>query len=106
MTRLAGQLMSNEAFVSALQGAIARAMDAKLVLDNQMRAALARLGVSTQRELEDLRSELNALNAEVQSLRQETERLRSELPAQTARTKAPVSAAERMKKNGAEVSAG
>jgi len=100
MTRLVGQLMSNEAFVSALQGAMARAVDAKLVLDSQLRAALARLGVPTQENIEVLRNEVGELNAEVQRLHQEIERLRSEAAAQATRAKPAVA---KQQKNGSEI---
>jgi uncharacterized protein YhaN len=107
ITRLAGQLMSNEAFMSALQGAIARAVDAKLVLDNQMRAALARLGLATPEELEALRNKISELSAEVQRLRQEVERLRPEAATQTTRTKPSLTLAqERPEKHYSEVSTG
>jgi polyhydroxyalkanoate synthesis regulator phasin len=105
ITRLAGQLMSNEAFVSALQGAIARAMDAKLLLDGQMRAALSRLGVPTQGELENLRNEVSALRSEVQRLRQEVDRLRPEATAQATRAKLTL-APEQPEKNYSKTSTG
>ena len=107
MTRLAGQLMSNEAFMSTLQAAMAKAVDAKLVLDNQMRAALARLGVPTPEAFESLRNEVSGLHAEVQRLKQEIERLRLEATVQTVRSKPSLTLAqERPEKHYSEVSTG
>jgi polyhydroxyalkanoate synthesis regulator phasin len=107
LTRLAGQLLSNEVFVSAMQGAVARAADAKLVLDNQLRAALSRLGVPAQGELDALREEVRALSAEVQRLREEMEHLRPEVAAQASRTKPSLALApEQPEKHYSEVSMG
>jgi len=100
ITRLAGQLMSNEVFVSALQGAIARAMDAKLVLDNQLRAALVRLGVPTQEKLEALHKEIGDLDAEVQQLRKEIERLRMEATVHLPRGKPSLTLAQERPEQG------
>ncbi|MCL2012288.1 MAG: phasin family protein [Cystobacterineae bacterium] len=109
ITRLAGQLMSNEAFMSALQGAIGKAMDAKLALDTQVRAALARLGVSRQEEIESLYSEISILKEEVQRLGQQIEQLRAEgvalatpLPRKPSLALAP----EQPEKRYSEISAG
>jgi len=107
MTRLTGQLMSNASFVSALQGAIARAMEAKLVLDNQLRAALSQLGIPTQGEFEALRNEISELKAEVQRLRQEAKPFSPEVLVQTARSKPSLALApEQREEHYSEVSTG
>ncbi|MCL2626757.1 MAG: phasin family protein [Cystobacterineae bacterium] len=107
ITRLAGQLMANEAFMSRLQGTLTKAMDAKLVWDNQMRAALARLGVPSQEELEGLRNEVNELRSELQRLRQQAETPDSESAAPKLRSKPSLALApEQPEKHYSKVSAG
>ncbi|MCL2179274.1 MAG: hypothetical protein FWC28_01690 [Proteobacteria bacterium] len=104
ITRLAGQLMANEAFMSKLQGAIAKAMDAKLVWDNQMRAVLARLGVPLQGELEGLRKEVSDLRAEIQRLREWADKPSTEAVAPKLRSKPSLALAPEQPENYSEVS--
>jgi polyhydroxyalkanoate synthesis regulator phasin len=66
--RIASQLVSNEKFVSSLQVAVTRALEAKGALDRQVSNALAGLHVPTIQDVQKLNDRLDELERIFESL--------------------------------------
>lgn len=59
--RLAGQLMSNERFISGVQSAVTRTLEAKGVLDRQLQSTLQAMHVPTNQDIAKLNERLDEL---------------------------------------------
>jgi polyhydroxyalkanoate synthesis regulator phasin len=81
--RLAGQLLSNEKFVGAIQAIVARALEAKGTVDKSLQAALATMNLPSRADVEAVERKLDEL-----------ERLLSEVEARLAKLEEPSAEAE------------
>jgi uncharacterized protein YhaN len=61
ISRIASQLISNEKFVSSVQTAVTRALEAKGVLDRQVSSTLAAMHVPTTQDVQKLNDRLDEL---------------------------------------------
>lgn len=59
--KLAQQLLSNEKFVTAVQGLVARTLSAKGTLDKSLRSALSAMNLPSTGDLEVLREKVDEL---------------------------------------------
>src|SRR3954451_5637646 len=59
--KLAQQLLSNEKFVTAVQGLVSRTLQAKGTLDGALRAALGAMNLPSTADIESLRSKVDDL---------------------------------------------
>ena len=59
--RLAGQLLSNERFVAAVQGIVTRTLAAKGTLDKSLRVALSTMNLPTTSDVEAVHHKLDEL---------------------------------------------
>jgi len=71
--KLAGQLLANEAFMSGVQTAVAKALEAKGVVDRQLSLALRALQVPTRDELQRLNERLDEIERIFEGLTQKVE---------------------------------
>ncbi|PZR08273.1 MAG: hypothetical protein DI536_25430 [Archangium gephyra] len=66
--KLVQQLMSNEKFVSGIQGIVTRALSAKGVADKSIRTALSAMNLPSTGDLETLREKIDELEKLLGSL--------------------------------------
>jgi hypothetical protein len=59
--KVASQLLSNESFVSSLQAAVTRAIEAKGVVDRQVSSALGAMHVPTSNDMQKLNDRLDEI---------------------------------------------
>ena len=73
--KLAQQLLSNETFVSAIQGLVSRSLAAKGNLDKSLRSALSAMNLPSTVDLENLRSKVEDLEQLLSSVEGKVDRL-------------------------------
>ena len=77
--KLASHLISNERFISALQGAVTKALSAKGALDKQLVGALQSLHVPTTQDLTKLNDRLDELERIFEGLAQKVDAIAARL---------------------------
>ncbi|PTL78641.1 hypothetical protein [Vitiosangium sp. GDMCC 1.1324] len=73
--KLAQQLMSNEKFVAAVQGLVARSLAAKGTLDGALRSALSAMNLPSTADLEQLRNKVDDLERLLSSVESKVDTL-------------------------------
>ena len=79
--KLAGQLLANEAFMSGVQTAVAKALEAKGVVDRQLALGLRALQVPTRDELQRLNERLDEIERIFEGLTRKVEAMGTEVDA-------------------------
>lgn len=101
--RLAGQLLSNERFVQAIQQMVAGTLAAKGTLDKSLRGALATMNLPSTADVDELRRRLDDLDRTMTELDVKLGRLESKLGApQKEPAKAPAKKRAPAKKKAEE----
>jgi polyhydroxyalkanoate synthesis regulator phasin len=77
--KLASALMGNEKFVSAMQGAVARTLEAKGLLDRQTVSALNAMHVPTRQDMTKLNDRLDELERIFEELSRKVDGIASHL---------------------------
>jgi polyhydroxyalkanoate synthesis regulator phasin len=80
--RIASQVIANEKFVQSLQSAVARALEAKGLLDRQLASALAAMHVPTTQDMQKLNDRLDELERIFESLSQKVDGIAARLDRQ------------------------
>ncbi len=73
--RLAGQLLSNERFVGAVQAIVSRTLAAKGTLDKSLRAALSTMNLPTTADVETVERKLEELERTIAELEERLSRV-------------------------------
>lgn len=77
--KLASQLLSNPAFMSALQTTVSRAIEAKGVLDRRLSSALTAMHVPTTHDMQRLNDRLDELERIFEGLSDKVDRISDKL---------------------------
>jgi polyhydroxyalkanoate synthesis regulator phasin len=77
--KVAGQLISNEAFLANIQAAVTRAIEAKGIVDRQITAAMQSTNVPTQQDLQKLNDRLDELERIFEGLVQKVDTIATKL---------------------------
>jgi hypothetical protein len=73
--KLASQLLSNDKFVSAIQGLISKTLAAKGTLDKSLRTALSAMNLPSTEDLDSLKSKVEDLEQMLSSVEQKVDSL-------------------------------
>ena len=73
--KLAQQLLSNEKFVTAIQGLVSRSLAAKGTLDKSLRTALAAMNLPSTADMEVLRNKVDELEKMLSSIEEKVSTL-------------------------------
>lgn len=79
--RFASQLVGNEAFTQSLQGAVARALEAKGLLDKQVTSALQAMHVPSTGDVQKLNERLDELERIFEGLAEKVDAIATKLDA-------------------------
>lgn len=84
--KLAGQLLSDDRFVGAIQTLVSRTLSAKGVLDKSLRAALATMNLPSSADVEKLGEKLDDVDRLLTELEGRLSQLESHLEAEPQRS--------------------
>ena len=98
ISRIAGQVLANETFVQALQGAVSKTLEAKGTLDKSLRSALATMNLPSTADVEALRKRLDDLDRTLVELDEKLTRLDKKLAAPAKAPRAAKAPAKPRKK--------
>jgi len=77
--RLVSQIVGNEKFVAALQAAVAKALEAKGLLDRRIGAAISAMGMPTTQDIRKLDDRLGELERIFEGMQQKLDGIASKL---------------------------